>query len=167
MILDATCSYGKVWPKHASIRIDVRPECRPDFVMSATDLKFPDHFFDEIYCDPPHIFRKNPLPPITRIRQRMKSGRLNQDFFRRWGFWKSRADWFAFLDSVNREFYRCLKPSGVLHFKMVDGKNSGVTKLSEMTERMTNFTTVKDEYRNSESHYGKTVIHWLTMRPKP
>ena len=61
MILDATCSYGRIWPAHATVRIDIRPETKPDFVMDNTNLNFPDAFFDEIYYDPPHVFRRGSL----------------------------------------------------------------------------------------------------------
>ena len=44
MILDATCSYARVWPKHATIRIDIRPQTKPDIVMDATELKFSDNY---------------------------------------------------------------------------------------------------------------------------
>ena len=49
IILDATCSYARIYPKFATIRIDIRPQTKPDIVMDAKDLKFIDNYFDEIY----------------------------------------------------------------------------------------------------------------------
>lgn len=58
-ILDATCSFFRVWPKHATIRIDIRPEVKPDIVGDIKKTNFPGHCFDEIYLDPPHMIRED------------------------------------------------------------------------------------------------------------
>jgi hypothetical protein len=39
--------------------MDIRPECKPDVVGDATATTFPDHYFDEEYLDPPHLFNKS------------------------------------------------------------------------------------------------------------
>ena len=65
VILDATCSYGMKrrprgvrWPQHATVRIDIRPEVKPDYIMDNANLEFPDDCFDRIYYDPPHVIRR-------------------------------------------------------------------------------------------------------------
>lgn len=163
IILDSTCSFSKIWPKHATIRIDVRPECNPDLVMDAKDLKFPDNYFDEVYCDPPHLMRRG--KDLTRIKvYRRLSGRRSPDAFTRYGFWESEKDWFEFIVKTNNEFYRCLKPNGVLYYKITEG--GGCTKPIDLIERMTNFDVVEDRTNQSKSSLGKAKTHWITFRSK-
>ena len=162
IILDATCSFSKIWPKFATVRIDVRPECKPDIVMDAKDLKFTDNYFDEIYCDPPHFIRKAPLSPRIKIVRRL-SGRKSPDAFTRYGWWKSEEEWFDFIEKTNKEFYRCLKKDGLLHYKITDA--GGCTKPSDLIEKMTNFKVIEDKIKPSKSNLpsnGKT--HWITFR---
>lgn len=99
-ILDATCSFSKIWPKHATVRIDIRAECKPDIVMDAKNLKFEDNYFDQIYCDPPHWIRNS--NDLTRIKiVRRLSGRKTPDSFTRYGFWKSEEEWFHLSSQKN------------------------------------------------------------------
>ena len=163
MILDATCSYGKIWPRYATVRIDIRPEVHPDLVMDAKALQFPNHYFDEIYCDPPHMFRKTDISLEAIIAHRRRSGRLSANSFKRYGFWHSRAEWLDFLDKTNIEFARCLKPNGTLHYKILDG----ATKVYEVEVHMDKFEIVKRIITKTKSNYGHGKVHWLTMRPKP
>lgn len=60
MILDATCSFYRNWPLHATLRMDNRAIVGPDIVADAQFLPFRDGVFDQIYCDPPHMVRKDP-----------------------------------------------------------------------------------------------------------
>jgi len=163
MILDATCSFGKIYPKHATVRIDIRPECKPDIVMDARDLKFPDNYFDQIYCDPPHLIRKAPLH--YRIKEvRRLSGRRSPDAFTRYGWWKTNEEWFDFIEKTNKEFHRCLKKDGLLYYKITEA--GGCTKPSDLIERMTNFELVEDKTNPSKSNLpSKGITHWLTFRP--
>ena len=163
-ILDATCSFAKIWPKHATVRIDIRPECKPDIVMDATDLKFPENYFDEIYCDPPHWMRNS--NDLTRIKiVRRLSGRKTPDSFTRYGFWKSEEEWFRFIEGTNKEFHRCLKPMGVLYYKITEAGRCGSPK--DLIERMTNFTLIEDRTNPSKSNLpSKGTTHWLTFKSK-
>ena len=165
MILDATCSYGRIWPAHATVRIDIRPETKPDFVMDNTNLNFPDAFFDEIYYDPPHTFRRTREGLAKLKAYRMRSGRLSPTFFERFGFWETRTDWITNLKGVNREFYRCLKPTGFLYAKIADSKNG--VHLFEVETELFNFNITEDRTTKGKSNMGTSVVHWLTMRPKP
>lgn len=161
IILDATCSYGRRWPRFETIRIDIRPEVHPDFVMDAKHTNFPDYHFDEIYCDPPHIVRKSPLSGM-------------EDIYQRYGWWKSRSEWIDFLRQTNIEFFRILKLDGVLHYKITDGatfkgETGGATHLRELIREMTNFEITKDRITESKNHVlkSKSKVHWLILKPKP
>ena len=166
VILDATCSYGRIWPKHATIRIDIRPEVHPDIVMNAIDLKFQDTYFDVIYCDPPHLF--SPGKQTIAVLHRRMGGRMSPTMFQRYGWWNTRKDWLAFIKGTNREFYRCLKRTGTLEYKILDGKGNGTTHLSELLEGMTNFTVVADRMTKSRTNFNSnSKCHWLTLKPKP
>lgn len=162
MILDATCSFGRIYPKHATIRIDIRPECKPDIVMDAKDLKFQDNYFDQIYCDPPHFIRNG--PPHPRIKEvRRLSHRLSPDAFTRYGWWHGKDEWFEFVEKTNKEFARCLKPNGVLYYKITEA--GGCTKPSDLIERMTNFELIEDKTNTSKSNLpSKGITHWLTFK---
>lgn len=163
LILDATCSFRKIWPKSATYRIDIRPETNPDIVMDARDLKFPNNYFDHIYCDPPHLMRRG--KDLTRIKvYRRLSGRRSPDAFTRYGFWENEADWFDFIEKTNKEFHRCLKPSGILHYKITEG--GGCTKPLDLVQRMSNFELVEDRITQSKSSLGKAKTHWMTFKRK-
>lgn len=159
MILDATCSYARVWPKHATIRIDIRPETKPDIVMDAKDLKFPDNYFDEIDADPPHLKRKGPHK--TESQKRRLSGRTSPGFWQRYGSWESKEDWLYFVEKTNMEFYRVLKPNGILNYKITE---SPIINLNEFLLKMTNFILIKDDCKESKSNFGNGVVHFLTFR---
>lgn len=162
-ILDATCSFAKIWPKSATYRIDIRPEVNPDIVMDAKDLKFPNNHFDQIYCDPPHLMRRG--KDLTRIKvSRRLSGRRSPDAFTRYGHWETESQWFEFIEKTNNEFFRCLKPDGILFYKITEA--GGCTKPSDLVQRMTNFELLKDKITKSRSSLGKGKTHWLTFRSK-
>jgi tRNA G10 N-methylase Trm11 len=168
MILDATCSYSRRWPNHATFRIDIRPEVHPDFVMDAKELKFPDAFFDEIYCDPPHMIRANLNVESIKKSRRLKGYKWgNHDMFDRYGLWNSRADWLGFLRATNWEFHRCLKLTGLLHYKLCVGRKDNVT-LAELLEEMTSFTIIDTKVRPSKTNvsFSKSRVYFLTMKPK-
>lgn len=164
IILDATCSFKRIWPKHATIRIDIRPEVKPDIVMDAKNLKFDDNYFDEIYCDPPHFIRNG--PPSPRIKQvRRLSGRRTPDTFTRYGWWNGKEEWFEFCEKTNKEFYRCLKKTGLLYYKISEA--GGCAKPSDLIKRMTNFDLIEDKTNPSKSNLpSKGITHWLTFKPK-
>ena len=161
-ILDATCSFKKIWPKHATIRIDIRPECNPDIIMDAKDLKFPDSYFDEIYCDPPHLFRRSNNLTKLKLSRRL-SGRRSPDPFTRYGVWQSVEEWMEFVDKTNQEFYRVLKPEGLLHYKITEA--TGCTNPKDL-ERMTNFILIEDQSDTVKSNLGKGKTHYMTFKSK-
>ena len=160
-ILDATCSYARVWPKHATIRIDIRPETKPDIVMDAKELKFDDKYFDEIYCDPPHLFRKGKHK--TEAQKRRLSGRSSPGFWERYGSWESVDQWNEFVKRTNIEFNRVLKDDGVLHYKLA--KSSASVDVDEFIKMMTNFERIGGLTHESLSNFSKNAdTHFIIFR---
>jgi hypothetical protein len=164
MILDATCSFSHIWPKHATVRIDIRPECKPQIVMDARDLKFPDNYFDEIYCDPPHFIRKNGTVSKMIINRRL-DGKRSPDPITRYGVWKNIEEWYDFIEKTNNEFCRVIKPNGILHYKMTEGK--GCMTITSLLNRMTNFELIEDKSKyKGISTMGKGILHFLKFKVK-
>ena len=139
--------------------------------MDNTNLQFPDHFFDAIYYDPPHVIRRiQDRKWMENFKnQRLRTGRTSPTFFERFGFWESKLDYFANIKGVNREFYRCLKTTGNLFCKISveSGHKTRCITFEEFLSLMFNFKVVKDKQTKSKSNMGKNIVHWLTMRPKP
>ncbi len=161
MILDATCSFARIWPKHATIRIDIRPETNPDIVMDAKALEFPDNTFDEIYCDPPHLFRKGEHK--TEAQTRRLSGRTSPGFWKRYGSWESKEQWDEFVERTNIEFSRVLKKDGILHYKLTD--SSASVDLEDFIIKMDKFTKVAGIIQESGSNFSKKAdTHFIIFR---
>lgn len=161
-ILDATCSYARVWPKHATVRIDIRPKTKPDIVMDATDLKFDDSYFDEIYSDPPHLFRKGEHK--TEAQKRRLLGRKSPGFWERYGHWNDIGEWENFVKKTNIQFSRVLKPNGKFFCKLTESNSS--INVNDFIEKMTNFELVNDNIQDSKSNLGKGKTHYLEMTNK-
>lgn len=172
IILDGTCSFKhsrtKRWPAHATIRMDIRPEVNPDVVGDIKRTDFPNHYFDEIYLDPPHMIRKDPFMlghDIRTIRRRM--GRINSDTpnsFHRYGFFKTRDEWMEFVRMTNQEVFRILKPGGKFHYKATFSKDNRYILRKDLDE-YTNFVVIKEKITNSRIN-PQNKVHWLTMIPK-
>ena len=158
IILDATCSYARVWPKFATIRIDIRPETKPDIVMDAKNLKFPDSYFDEIYCDPPHLMRNGPHK--TEAQTRRLSGRRTPGFWERYSYWSNKDDWNDFITKTNSEFYRVLKSNGIIFYKITE---SPIINYEDFLKRMSNFNLISDNCTDSKSNLGSGSVHFLTL----
>ena len=166
MILDATCSYFRTWPRYATLRMDIRREVKPDIVASATHLPFRDNIFDSIYCDPPHLMRVGLTGLQEMKRKRLLGGWSALTPFERYGFWKTQKEWLGFVRESGPEFARCIKESGSLHYKITDNIEPRNPRLSDLAAMP--FSTVRDRVSKSESNLGNGPrVHWLTMRPKP
>ena len=167
LILDSTCSFRKVWPRYASLRIDVRKATRPDIVCDARFLPFKGGVFDEIYCDPPHLIRKGGWEGIKRWRRLTGRGG-SYDMFTRYGVFESKAQFIDFVVRTNSEFNYSLKSDGVLYYKMTHNLNNKNIGVDYVFELMRDFQVVKDVVTPSKSGMGKksTKVHWLTMKPK-
>ena len=169
MILDATCSFYRNYPLHATLRGDGRAGVGPDIVMDARFLPFKDFSVDELYLDPPHMIRKDPMilgHDISQIKRRL-SGRLSEGDLTRYGFFKSRGEWLAFLARINIEAPRVLKPEGVVKWKLTFGKDSRDIKESDL-KVLTNLEIIPERSRITKSKKpgSKNLVSWLTMRPK-
>ena len=142
LTLDATCSSKRIWPAHADVRIDISPAAKPDFLMDARRTAFRDGTFAEIYCDPPH----NVFPPSAVGFAAEHTGARGNPNYTRFSAWPSRAAWFEFLDGVNREFARILRPDGVLRFKCPDGTRTHSRSIARRDlTRLTNCECAADE----------------------
>ena len=165
-ILDATCSVGRKWPKYADIRIDIDIAAKPDVVMDCRHTTFPNDSFSEIYCDPPHLVRRNPQ---LIHRQGDALGKR----YSRFSAWKDRNEWYGFLDGINVEFARILVPGGLLQFKVPEGgKNSSLVSFRDLN-RLTNFEIIADDRRESHGFFANwhrslghaiSYIHFITLR---
>jgi len=160
LILDSTCSTLRAWPEQADVRIDISRKAHPDIVATACALPFADHVFDEIYCDPPHRVR-----PFGRDRK-----------YDRFTTWNRYANWRRFLVAVDREFSRCLKPTGLLHFKISDGAiaASHMIRKTDLAG-LTNFVEVSDYMVPSKGFYARSnqklgrrpsIVHFVTLQPR-
>ncbi len=174
MILDATCSYphsgGRTqrFPTHATLRMDKRREVGPDIVADACFMPFRPHVFTKVVCDPPHLIRTSEVnfESLKKAQRRHpKYGRMSM--FQRYGWWRSREEWLDFARRTNEEFYRILRPDGIVAYKISDAPRS--TRLSELRDASTNFTIepTKPPTKSHVHHETASMVHWLTMRPKP
>ena len=166
IILDATCSFSRIWPKHATIRMDIRPQVKPDLVGDIRKTNFPNSYFDEIYLDPPHMIRKDALifPHDKIYISRRLSGRRSPDPFTRYGAWKNRKEWVDFVTKINKELFRIIKPGGKIHFKLTFGPDKRFIKRSDM-DLMINFNIIKEKITKSKMPNSKNLVHWITYIP--
>ena len=149
LTLDSTCSDRKIWPRFASIRIDIQREARPDIQASACFLPFRSGIFREIYCDPPHR--------IGRYGQGFGLQRSNKGLaYQRFSCWQNKEEYFKFLEAVDREFSRTLEAGGTLHFKTTEGNLSHGTMIErKMLDRLSNFQTVREERAESMGYFAR------------
>ena len=87
----------------------------------------------------------------------------------RFWFWKDEKEWLDFVEKTNKEFFRCLKPNGLLYYKMTESK--GCTDQKDLIKRLTNFELIKDIVEKSQSNFSKysknstSKAHFMTFRP--
>lgn len=162
LILDSTCSDKKIWPRFASIRMDIRRDVKPDIVASACYLPFRDGIFQEIYCDPPHIIgiQDREIKPHYKAAMKRKLKLLNQ-----YVGWKSVREWLLFVSKTNVEFKRVLN-GGVLKYKICDGNPKTMVQLRDLN-RMDNFNIRIDKKYKVDDPYHDNITYFLTMKPKP
>ena len=156
MILDATCSDKKIWPRYASIRMDIRRDVNPDIVASACYLPFKDGIFQEIYCDPPHLIRNSELKPSSIYAKHSMN---------RFALWRTKNHWLKFATSTNKEFARVLKTSGKLEYKISCAPHDTIQK--RQMALYANFEITAEAKRNSASHWTDAITYFLTLKPKP
>ena len=111
------------------------------------------------------MIRKDPMVlghDISQIKRRL-SGRLSEGDLSRYGFFRTRADWLDFLDRVNAELLRILKPTGHAYWKLTFGKDNRQIKEQDM-QRITNLEVIERRITRSKKPGSKNQVHWLTMR---
>lgn len=134
-------------------------------------MLFPDESIDIIYYDPPHVIRRasdTKWMEFFKFYRRKHESKTSPGFFDRYGSWPSKDAFLRNIEGVNREFYRVLKPNGVLHVKLgVEwSKRTRCITIDDFLSRTTNFELVRDRVTLSKSNLGKNKVHWMTMRPK-
>ena len=148
--LDSTCSEKRLYPKFASVRIDIRKEAKPDIVASACFLPFKDRIFHDIYCDPPHRIGRAGQGFGFQRSSKAKNG------YARYGSWLNKRKYFEFLEGINDEFSRCLMREGILHFKTTEGSKSHGTMIEKThLTRLSNFQTVSEEITESNGYFAR------------
>lgn len=105
-ILDATAGYRMMWfnKNHPNtLYIDQRPECEPDQIVDwGKKLPYPDDSFSLVVFDPPHIIRKKTDGGSVMLNE--------------YGVLKAES-WQHDFKNAFTEFFRVLKPNGILLFK--------------------------------------------------
>ena len=183
IVLDATCSTKKIWPRFASLRMDIKREVKPDICASAEFLPFREGVFSEIYCDPPHMIRSDTSLEKQANAWKLRHPRLIREssgYIRirspdqvpravdllRFGAWKSREEWLEFIQRSNSEFARTLSSRGLLHYKIASGKDKRMTQISDM-EGYSAFKETRRKILKSRAPWSKNLTYFLTMRLKP
>lgn len=163
MILDATCSFAKIWPPHASIRMDKRREVKPDIVADARHLPFRDRIFQEIFCDPPHLIVKGTKEEFYARMAKFarRTGRAKWSNFSRYGWWSSREEWLGFVKATGAEFARCIAKGGSLHYKITD---TNATTLADL-EIMSNWQRQRQRQRRSKGKFRKRTVSFVVFAP--
>ena len=167
MILDATCSRRKIWPAHATLRMDFRVEMKPELVADDRALPFRSSSLDGIGCDPPHHIVKTINFDSLRAARKRGPHKGKPIMWEDYWYWPTRAEWLDFIAKTNNEFARALKPDGILQYKITDSPNPRSVHLAELLKGMTNFEVVNHTVTPSRSRTDKrSFVHWLTMKLK-
>ena len=155
LILDPTCGPASWWdefPDARVIKCDIRNPEAADVIGDAAALPFQDAVFDEIWCDPPHLIRKATW-----------AGKANPRYTR-YGLWNTRSLWEAFLDNVNGEFLRVLKPDGRLIMKVINGADRRVIKRDDL-DRLTLWRVDNEEVWKSPIPLSTCWSHMVELLP--
>jgi len=123
-VLDATAGNRCMWDKKENnyiVFIDIEPELsiKPDFIMDCTNTGFPDNSFNIIFFDPPHSYGRTKNTGVHQTPnyevQKQKGWHIGAYY----GFDKfpTKRALIAFIHKAQKEFYRIIKPGGVLWFK--------------------------------------------------
>lgn len=159
MRLDATAGLRRWWKgKDTSdmVFMDIKSVVEPTVVADARKLPFRSSLFSEVWCDPPHLIRRD-LKNWT--------ARRAKDLLC-FGNFKNRESWISFLFKTNNEFHRVLKPIGKLVFKVTDGKDRRVTKVSDVRRFMTNFDEKKNTSWKSKAPWSSNRTYILEFERK-
>jgi len=130
--LDATAGNRLMWKTKDSphiIYIDIEPDLEypPDRFLDNTHTDFPNDYFNAIFFDPPHFWgkKKNELVVTTPSKkvadEKFNYGRTYPTYY---GLDKyaTKRDLIVFINKAQKEFFRILKPSGMLWLKWSEVK---------------------------------------------
>lgn len=149
MILDATCSLQRAWPKVAVVRVDISPLARPDVVADCRRLPFADSSFAEVYCDPPfNVYRTGTVRDL-KIRSCEKAEYV------RFSHFETYREWLDFLKASDLEFSRVLVPSGLLHYKLPHGRRPDGTRNGASISQADLPLAVHFERLHDETHLAR------------
>jgi len=115
---DASYSTGRLWRNLPAPRLkfDIAPQARGVIGADAQALPLADASLVSIFFDPPFVLGVSDVPGIIR---------------KRFSSFKSVAQMFGVYRNALGEFYRVLKPRGILVFKCQDVVDSGKQVWSE------------------------------------
>ena len=181
MIVDTTCSTKRRWPVYADLRLDCDPAVRPDIVADTRHLPFRDDSIDELWCDPPHLVKsfknRSPLVDSQLLTGLAEGTRKATEGYRRFSIWSGMNNYLSWLAETSREFYRVLKPCGVVRYKTTDGSRShGTTiRVSDAIKEFqaAGFRLILDDAAVSKGYFARwhakhhgnvTLTHYLTFQ---
>jgi len=118
--LDPCYSTGKFYKegvKDPPNKFDIDPQAPGVLKSDARSLPFGDETFNTIMFDPPFVATTGP----SLDRKNYKGNVIA----RRFGVFPNESELFSFYADSMKEFYRLLKPNGILIFKCQDKISSG------------------------------------------
>jgi len=126
MILDATAGNRTMYvTKQADniiyIDMEKRLEVKPTIFCDHHHTPFPDHTFDTIIYDPPHSWFEGDFyytfPDKKSLKEMYPSARDSAPRYYGWDKIKNKSHLYHHIFDANKEFYRILKPDGLLWLK--------------------------------------------------
>lgn len=123
--LDPTYSVGNFYGRipRPKYRYDIKPQCKEVTQADCRNLPHTDNSITSINFDPPFLANYHPRPTYDQG---------SNIIINRFGFFKTMPELWAFYLNSLREFYRILKPRGILIFKCQDVVDSGEQYLSHI-----------------------------------
>ena len=181
MIVDTTCSTKRRWPVYADLRLDCDPSVKPDIVADTRHLPFRDDSIDELWCDPPHLVKsfknRSPLVDSQLLTGLAEGTRKATEGYRRFSIWSGMNNYLSWLAETSREFYRVLKPCGVVRYKTTDGSRSHGTTIRVFDAikefQVAGFRLILDDAAVSKGYFARwhakhhgtvTLTHYLTLQ---
>ena len=181
MIVDTTCSTKRRWPVYADLRLDHNPAVKPDIVADTRHLPFSDRTINELWCDPPHLVKsyKNRSPHVDNEMYFSRNESMQRPTcgYRRFAIWGSMDEYISWLKDTSKEFYRVLRPAGIVRYKTTDGSRSHGTTIRVADAirefQIAGFRLVLDDAAVSNGffarwhakHHGTvTLTHYLTLQ---
>ena len=124
IILDATAGNRTMWDKKEDPRIlfiDVESDLsvKPDLIIDCTSTGFPNNSFNIIFFDPPHSYgrTKNTGVHQTPNYDIQKQRGWHTGAYYGFDKFSTKRALIVFMHKAQKEFYRIIKPNGVLWFK--------------------------------------------------